>query len=114
MRKNTTGIVVIALLVTALALVLKQFHSWGVTDSPVSWWGVMLLVPVYITAAGAMRAWRNGRRKKALHLSQAALFCLVVMIATFFPVLWKYIYIPFIVIVALHLFLLSQVREDTE
>jgi hypothetical protein len=112
MRRQSTGIVVVTLLATALALVVKQFPSWGLTEAPVAWWGVLLLVPVYVLGTGAMRARQNGRSRRAVHLLQAALFCGVVMIATFFPVLWRYIYIPFIVIVALHFFLLSRVRGE--
>ncbi len=111
MKKSSSGIVVVSLLVTVLALALKQFHAWGLTATPVAWWGIMLLVPIYITGTGAMRALNNGRRKRAVNLFQASLFTLVVMAAIFFPVLWKYIYIPFTLIVALYIYLLARIAE---
>ncbi|WP_028581760.1 hypothetical protein [Desulfogranum japonicum] len=112
MKGNTYTLIAVVLLVTALSFLLKNFVGWGITEKPIAWWGIFIAVPIYTTGAAFLVSWKKGKKKKALYLLQACLFCVLAMVGTFYPPFWGYSYIAFILVVALHFFLLAKVKGD--
>lgn len=111
MEKKTSNILTVVLLVSVLAFILKFFYIWGITEKPVAWWGAFLLIPIYTTGTGFFTCWKKEKKKRALYLLQGCLFCIAVMVATFYPFLWQYSYIFFVLILALIFFLMARCKE---
>ena len=111
MNSNSYKLLGVVMLVSALAITLKYFHIWGITETPVAWRGALLLVPIYTLGSGFLNSWKKGKKKKSIYLLQACLLCIVVMVATFYPPLWQYSFIFFVLILALQFFLMAKYRD---
>ena len=89
------------LLVTAAALIAWKMNLFAPAGGASRWWALFLLVPAGGFAIRAFRRWHEGERKRSRNLIRVALFILPVTAGLLYPTLWRYIYIPFIAMIAI-------------
>lgn len=112
-HKNFRGLYLgLILLVTAAALIAKKMGllTWNGTTS--HWWSLFLLIPVGIFSIRAVENWRQGERRRSRNMLRVALLIIPVFAAFLYPPLWKIIYIPFIIVIAVDLILWSIIGSS--